>query len=108
VQAWQASSYVNGWCVMVLLKQPALGSQRGLGLPDSMATLMPVWYVIVDAEGLYMPLLGGDRPWVEDLHGAEVFTGLGYAKNALKHYVHKRPGCRVERIPRLPDRVRRR
>jgi hypothetical protein len=70
-----------------------------------MATLMTVWYVIVDAEGLYMPLLGGDRSWVKDLRRAEVFTGLGYAKNALKRYVDKRPGCHVERITRLPDRV---
>ena len=69
---------------------------------------MSVWYVIVDATGHYMPLLGGNRPWVKDLRGAEVFTGMGYAKNALRRYVDKRPGCRVERIPRLPDRVRRR
>ena len=53
---------------------------------------MSVWYVIVDATGHYMPLLGGNRPWVKDLRGAEVFTGMGYAKRALRRYVDKRPG----------------
>jgi len=67
--------------------------------------LMSTWYVLVDSAGQYLALPGGKHPWVVDLKQAEVFTSLGQAKNALRRYSKTHPGCRIERIPRLPDRV---
>ena len=66
---------------------------------------MSIWYVIVDATGRYMPLVGGNGQWVNDIREAEVFTGLGHAKQAMKHRAGGHPGCRIERIPRLPARI---
>jgi hypothetical protein len=66
---------------------------------------MSTWYVIVDANGRYLPHRRRHSPWVRDLPGAEVFTGLKHAKNAMQRYVESHPGCRIERIPRLPDRI---
>jgi hypothetical protein len=60
---------------------------------------MSRWYVIVDADGRYLPLRSG--PWVNDVREAEVYTSLGLAKAALRAH----PGCQLERLPRLPDRI---
>jgi hypothetical protein len=60
---------------------------------------MSVWYVIIDPTGKYLPLDGGR--WVENVSEAEVYTSLGNAKGALRRY----PSCRLQRLPRLPDRV---
>ena len=64
---------------------------------------MSNWYVIVNEEEKYLPLAA--IGWVSDIRQAEVFTGLGDAKSVLRRVIRVRPGCRIERIPRLPDRV---
>jgi len=66
--------------------------------------LMSTWYVLVDNSHRYLPLLSGKRPWVVHLSHAEVFTSLQQAKQAVMRYSKTNPGCRIERIPRLPDR----
>jgi hypothetical protein len=69
---------------------------------------MSRWYVIVDPAGRYRPLLRDERPWVSEVNKAEVFTSLGKAKQALQGHIKINPNCRIERLPRLPDRVPRR
>ena len=69
---------------------------------------MSNWYVIVDANGRYLPLGGGQRSWVSNLRDAEVFPRMGRAKQALQRYAKSHAGCRIERLARLPDRLPRR
>ena len=64
---------------------------------------MSNWYVIVNEEGKYLQLAGND--WVNDIRQAEVFAFLASAKAALRRVIRVRPGARIERIPRLPDRI---
>ena len=62
---------------------------------------MSIWYVVVDPIGRYLAL--ADDAWIKTVSEAEVFTSLGNAKQALRRY----PSCRLQRLPRLPDRMRR-
>jgi hypothetical protein len=64
--------------------------------------LLSRWYVIVNAAGRYLPLRGAH--WVGDVRAAQVYTSLGHAKAALRAHP---AGCRIERLPRLPDRISR-
>ena len=64
---------------------------------------MSNWYVIVNEQGEYLPLAA--IGWVSDMRQAEVFTAKGDAKSVLRRVMRVRPDCRIERIPRLPDRI---